>query len=103
MNSPLLPQQYPESLARLVWMVFEMSGRCLYSYCFMGCFPQDLLNIAHSIHVQLPSRFLSIRVVSVHVVHPYSSIDTTAAWKKQRFILSDRSDFHMTDSLSIAV
>ncbi len=32
--------------------------------------------------------------VSVQVVHPYSSIDTTTAWKKQRFILSVRSDFH---------
>ena len=30
-------------------------------------------------------------------------IDTTAAWKKLRFILSVRSDFHMIDSLSIAV
>ncbi len=27
----------------------------------------------------------------------------TAAWKKLCFILSVRSDFHMTDSLSIAV
>ena len=41
--------------------------------------------------------------VSVQVVHPYSSIDTTAAWKKLRIILSVRSDFHMIDSLSIAV
>ena len=37
------------------------------------------------------------------MVHPYSSIDTTAAWKKLRFILSVRSDFHMIESLSIAV
>ena len=37
------------------------------------------------------------------VVHPYSSIDMTAAWKKLHFILSVRSDFHMIDSLSIAV
>ena len=36
-------------------------------------------------------------------MHPYSSIDTIAAWKKLRFILSVRSDFHMIDSLSIAV
>ena len=36
-------------------------------------------------------------------MHPYSSIDTTAAWKKLRFILSVRSDFHMIESLSIAV
>ena len=36
-------------------------------------------------------------------MHPYSSIDTTAAWKKLSFILSIRSDFHVNDSLSIAV
>ena len=35
--------------------------------------------------------------------HPYSSMDTTAAWKKLHFILSDKSDFHVTDNLSIAV
>ena len=40
---------------------------------------------------------------SVQVVHPYSSIDTIAAWKKLRFILLVRSDFHMIDSLSVAV
>ena len=43
------------------------------------------------------------RLVSVQVVHPYSNIDTTAAWKKVRFILSVRSDFHIIESLSIAV
>ena len=36
-------------------------------------------------------------------MHPYGSIDTTAAWKKLRFILSVRSYFHTIDSLSIAV
>ena len=36
-------------------------------------------------------------------MHPYSSIDTTAAWKKFHFILSDRLDFHMINSLSITV
>ena len=36
-------------------------------------------------------------------MHPYSSIDATAAWKKLRFILSIRSDFHIIDSLLIAV
>ena len=35
-------------------------------------------------------------------MHPYSSIDVTAVWKKLRFILSVRSDFHITDSLLIA-
>ena len=43
---------------------------------------QDLFNIAHSILLQLPSSFFAIRLVSVHVLHPYASIDTTAAWKK---------------------
>ena len=51
----------------------------------------------------MPSSFFSSRFVSVHVVHPYSSIDVTAAWKKLRFILSVRSDFHIIDSLLIAV
>ena len=37
------------------------------------------------------------------MVHPHSSIDTTTACKKLRFILSVRFDFHMIDSLSIAV
>ena len=36
-------------------------------------------------------------------MHPYNSMDTAAAWKKLRFILSVMSDFHMTDSLSIAI
>ena len=30
-------------------------------------------------------------------MRPYSGIDTTAAWKKPRFILSVRSDCYMTD------
>ena len=37
------------------------------------------------------------------MVHPYSRIDTLLEKKKLRFILSVRSDFHITDSLSIAV
>ena len=32
----------------------------------------------------------------------YTTSTSIAAWKKLRFILSVRSDFHMTDSLSIA-
>ena len=36
-------------------------------------------------------------------MHLYSSIDVTAAWKKLRFILLVRSDFHIIDSLLIAV
>ena len=56
-----------------------------------------------SVDETLPSIFFSVRLVSVQVVHPYSSIDTIAAWKKLHFILLVRSDFHMTDRLSIAI
>ena len=34
-------------------------------------------------------------------MNPYSIIDTTTACKKLRFILLVRSDFNMTNSLSI--
>ena len=36
-------------------------------------------------------------------MHPYNSTDTTAAWKNLRFILSDRSNFYMTDNQSITL
>ena len=103
MSSSLLLQQCPACLVRLALIVFVMGGRWPYSCCFVGCCLQDLFKIARSILVQLPSSFFFSRFVSVHVVHPYSSIDTTAAWKKLRFILSVKSDFHMTNNLSIAV
>ena len=43
-----------------------------------------------------------MRLVSIHVVHPYSSMDVTAALKILHFVFSVRSDFHMTDRQSIA-
>ena len=103
MSSSLLLQQCPACLVRLRWIVFLMGGRWPYSWCLVGCYCQDLFNIARNILVKLPSSFFSSRLVSVQVVHPYSSIDTTVAWKKLRFILSIRLDFHMIDSLSIVV
>ena len=102
-SSSLLLQQCSAYLVHLTLIVFVTGGKWPYSCCFVGCCLQDLLNIAHNILVQLPSSFFSIRFVSVHVVHPCRSIDTTAAWKKLRFILSVMSDFHTTDSLSLAV
>ena len=93
----------PTCLVRLTWIVFVIGGWWPYSWCLVGCCRQDLFKIARSILVQLPSSFFSSRFVRVHVVHPYSSIDATAAWKKLRFILSVRSDFHIIDSLLIAV
>ena len=103
MSLSLLLQQCPACLVRLTCIAFVMGGKWPYSWCLVRCCRQDLFNIALNILVQLPSSFFSSRLVSVHVMHPYSSIDTTAAWKKLRFILSVRSDFHMIESLSIAV
>ena len=80
MNSTPLLQQYPACLVRLTGIVFAMGGRWPYSCYFMGCCLQDLFNIARCILVYLPSSFFSIRLVSVHVVHPYISFDTTTAW-----------------------
>ena len=41
---------------------------------------------------------------TLHIVYPYRSTDTTAAWKKNklRFVLNDMFYFHTIDSLSIA-
>ena len=61
LSLPLLLQQCPACLVRLILIVFAMSGSCM-----------------------------------------YSSINATASWEKLRFISSDRSDFHMTDRLSLA-
>ena len=83
-------------------MVLEMGGEWPYSCYFVGCCFLDLFSVAPSILVQFASSLLSIRLVSVHEVHPYSRIDTTATWKKFHFILSDRSDFYRNDNLSIA-
>ena len=82
MSSHLLLQQCPAYLVCLIWIVFEMGGKCLYSCCFVGCCFQDLFSKACSILVQLPSSFLSTHLVSVHMVHPYSSIDVIVVWKK---------------------
>ena len=103
MSSSLLLQQSPACLVSLTRIIFVMGGMWPYSWWLVGCCHQDLINIIHTIILLLPSSFFSSRFVSVQVVHPYSSIDTTAAWKKLRFILSITFDFHMRDSLSIAV
>ena len=68
-----------------------------------GVLPQGLVQYCSQHSCVVAVKLFSIRLIRVHVVHPYSSIDMTAAWKKLRFILSVRSDFHMTDSLSISV
>ena len=51
MSSSLLLQQCPACLVRLTWIVFVIEGRWPYSWCLVGCCPQDLFNIAHNILV----------------------------------------------------
>ena len=103
MNSSLLFQQCPSYLARLTWIILEMRGRWSYNCFFVGCCFHNLFTIARSILVQFPFSSFSIRLVSVHVVHPYSRINTITTWKKLRFILLDQSVFCMIDNLTIAV
>ena len=103
MSSSLHLQQCPACFDCLIWTVLEMAGRWPYTRCFVGCCFQVLFNMTRSILVHFSSSVFSIRFVSVPVVHPYCRIDTTAAWKILRFILSDRCDFNIIVDLSITV
>ena len=47
--------------------------------------------------------FFSRHFVRVRVVQRYRSTDMSVAWKNLRFILSDISNFHIVDNVSIAV
>ena len=67
------------------------------------CLPSLSLAVIHARIKTLKLFAESTRLSTPQQVHPYGNIDTTTAWKKLRFILSVRSDFHMIDSLSIAV
>ena len=101
MSLSLFLQQHLACLVCVTWTVCEMGCRWSYSRCFVGCCFQDLFKTVHSILVHFPSSFFSMYFVSVHVVHPYSSVDTAKAGKKYSFILLGRSDFHTIDNLSI--
>ena len=70
---------------------------------FCRVLPPGLVQYSSQHFCVITVKLFSIHLVSVHGVLPYRSIDTTTAWKKLRFILSVRSDFHMTDSLLIVV
>ena len=96
MSLSLCLQQCPMSL---IWMILEMGGKWPHSCCLLGCCFQNLFNISHSILVQFLFCFFSICLISIHVVIPYSRVDTTATWKKLHLILSYKSDFHMIDNL----
>ena len=100
MSSSLLLQQCPACLVRLTWIIFVMGGRWPYSWCLVGCCCQDCSILLATF---LCNCHLAFSPVSTPVVHPYSSINMSAAWKKLHFILSVWSDFHMIESLSLAV
>ena len=93
MNLSLLLQDCPACLVRLILIVSVMGGRIAAALWGSVSWTYSILLAA----------FLCNYLIVIHVVHPYSSIDTIAPWKKLRLILSVRSDFHMTESLSIAV
>ena len=78
-----------------------MGCRWSYSCSFMRCCIQDLFMIANDFFV-VPIYLFSKHFVRVHEVHPYNTMNTATAWKKSRFILSDRLDFHRINSLSVA-
>ena len=102
MSSSLLLQQCPACLVRLTRMVWVICSRWPYSCFLVVCCFHVLFRITRRILVQLPSSLFSSRFVRVQVVQPYSSTDTTTAWKNCLFNLSVRFDFHTTDNLFIA-
>ncbi len=51
MSSSLLLQQCPACLVRMNWILFLMRGRQQNSWCLVGCYRQDLFNIALNILV----------------------------------------------------
>ena len=51
MNSSLLLQRCPACLVRLTWIVFVIGGLWPDIWCFVGCYHQDLFNIARNILV----------------------------------------------------
>ena len=88
MSSSLLLQQCPAYLVHLTLIVFVMGGRWPYSCCFVGCNLHYLFNIACNILVLLPSSFFSKCLVSIYVVHPYSSNNMTTAWKNDNYLFT---------------
>ena len=96
MSSSILLQQCPACLVRLTLIIFVMVVLC-------GVLPPGPVQYCSQHYCVVAVKLFSCHLVSVHVVHPYSSIDMIAAWKKLHFILLVRSDFHMTDNLLIAV
>ena len=97
MSSSLLLKQCPECPVRLALIVFVSGGDCTAAALWDATSMTSSILLA-TFMCSCRHAFFPIRFVSAHVANPYSSIDTTAAWKKLHFLLSVSSDFHMTDS-----
>ena len=80
----------------------EMEGSWPHNCCFVECGFQNLFKTAYRI-LFFQSSFFSKFFVRILGVQPYSSIDTAITSKKYHFILSERSDFHIIDNLTMAV
>ena len=78
-------------LIRCTLMVSEMGDRWPCDYCFVNDYTQ------YSCVVPIELFFLYF--VGNHIADPLYSMDTSTAWKKRRFILSDTSNLLMTDNL----
>ena len=86
MNSSLLLLQYPSCLVRLTLMV-SLWVLCAVQLLLCRVVPLGLVQYCSQHYSVVASSFFSLRLLNIHVVHPYSSIDTTVTWKKLRFIL----------------
>ena len=85
---------FSNSVLDVLFISLEWGGCTAAVLCFQDLVKTVFLCSSHLV-------FFSICFVSIHVVHPYNRMDTAIAWKKSCFILLDRLDFYMIDSLSI--
>ena len=82
-------------LVRLILMIFEIGGRWPYICCFVECCAQYLCSsrLAFSLYALSASMWCIFRVEWIQPL----------LGRNYLFILSDKSDFHMIDNLSIAI
>ena len=88
LNSPAVSCMF----FRLIWMFFKTGGKWTYRSSFVGCRFQVLFNITRCILLQLPSSFFSMRLVTIHVVHPDNSMPRLLLGKMcffYRIVLTD--------------